>query len=152
MRGKRFASLLVASLLALALMAPAHAANVTVTLRIAVDHYYNPTNVCTLSVPANSDGVVLLDLAVFNGCIQSYQKTYYPQFGGYFIDCINGICNSSAPPFEFWAMRENLYLAGSPSQICASTEYGVSGYRAAAGEELSFTFEGGGLHPVACLD
>lgn len=142
----------VALLAASFVAAPGHAANVDVTLRVATGHYYNPTAICRLSVPENSDGIVVLDAAKVTGCIQSYVAVLYPPYG-YFIDCIDGTCTESSPPYRYWSMRENVNAAGVRSPVCPPTDYGVSGFRANHGDELSFTYETAatGVLPVVCL-
>lgn len=133
MRKARFASLAFGSLLALASFSSAQAAHqVTVTLAVSTHAYPVKDLSCPVSVAHGSNGIALLDAAKSAGCISSYSTITYPGFGT-FISCINQRCGDEAENLylRYWAMREN----------CAYTSYGVDGFRADPGDELSFTFE-----------
>ena len=116
------------------LVQPAHAA-VSVTLRISSYTYALADVTCTLSVSQGADGVAVLTAGVEQLCIEGF-TTHQTSLGTY-LDCIddgtNGNrCGDPYPTFlRFWSMREN----------CEPTGYGVDGFRAAAGDELSFTYE-----------
>lgn len=96
---------------------------------------------CVVIVPESSDGVVVLDAGVGNGCIASYKLVHFP-FGD-FVDCIEPFdvlggsdreefCTVQAGPVlvAFWLMFEN----GSPA--C----YGVRDFRAHSGDVLEFSY------------
>lgn len=121
---------------ALAAAAPGHAGNVSIKLRIANPTYFTPTAVCPVTVAENSDGATVLGAAKTSGCIQSYVLTTY-SFGR-FLSCINNICGDAV---NFWAMRENYNVANARTPVCPSTDYGIDDFRAAGGDELSFTYE-----------
>ncbi len=104
---------------------------VDVTLVISNWSYQLEETSCTVTVPAGSDGLAVLDAAKTSGCIASYTAVYYPEYNDSFIDCINDRCTESVPPFRAWTMREN----------CVLTSYGAQGYSADHGDELSFTYE-----------
>lgn len=108
----------------------AGAGNVSVNLKVSTGHYNVTKTVCSVSVPAASDGVKVLDAARSSGCIRSYTLTYHPVYGPY-VACIDDVCEV---PGTYWAMREN----------CTYTSYGVAGFRSDQGDELSFTYESWG--------
>jgi hypothetical protein len=124
--------------------APAHAATVPVTFGISAVTYAPTAALCELSVPAGADGLVVLDAAVDAGCITSYHAQGPTQFG-YFVDCINEICGETATGMylTYWGMYEN----------GVTTTYGVSDFRAAAGDELTFAYTtwAGCVAPTGCL-
>lgn len=93
---------------------------------------YAPTGVaCPVSVAAGANGLAVLDAAVAKGCIRSYKAETY-SFGA-FVSCINEVCG--APPaalyLTYWEMSEN----GKCTE-----DYGVSGFRADDGDELTFAY------------
>lgn len=135
------AAILVA---ALAGGAPARAGNVTVTLKIGYGAYEAALRSCTLSVPENANGITVLNRAKAALCIVDYKTDTYSF--GQFVQCIDGVCgnpwraaldedpclSSSTCLFGpmYWNMREN----------GTSTDYGVSEFRAAQGDELAFVY------------
>ncbi len=142
--------LIVAALVcstALFVSAPAHAANVSVTLRVSPVTSASPVELtsCAVSVPESSDGIAVLDAAKASGCIDSYKATSY-SFGT-FVTCIDGLCaiaegtDSLADSLvTFWMMSVNK----------ATTSYGVDAYHAKAGDVLEFSYAVSVLCFVPC--
>ncbi len=129
--------------LALLLVLPAVAAEATVSVHLRVDvHTLAPLRECDVTVPAGSNGRVVLAAAVAAGCIDSYEIREY-SFGGA-VRCIDGVCWACTPDATaplvgrvgevcpaYWAMLEN----------GTYTAYGVDGFRAANGDVLQFSYE-----------
>lgn len=122
---------------------PAHAA-VTVTFGLSAGTYAPTGAACALSVPAGADGLAVLDAAKAKGCIASYKAVGPGQFG-YYIACINEVCGdeTSGMYATYWGMYENGVATG----------YGVSDFRAAPGDDLTFAYTtwAGCLLPTGCL-
>jgi hypothetical protein len=116
---------------------PAHAANVSVTLRISPAAPASPVEIksCAVSVPALADGIAVLDAAKASHCIDSYETV---QFGeGAFITCIDDLCglpNGTGLGVDslitFWMMSVNKTIVN----------YGVNQYRAHASDVLEFSY------------
>lgn len=125
-------SLALAAAVAAAVATPAHAANVTVSLALSAGRHAPTGAACTLSVPAGADGVAVLDAAVAQGCLLSYDTVTYPGFGT-FVTCLNEVCGHAGTGTvgTYWNMYEN----------GASTWYGVDGFVADAGDELGFAYQ-----------
>ena len=125
-------TVLAAAALALAAAAPAHAANVTVTLSVSAARYARTGAACTLSVPAGANGIAVLDAAVAQGCLVSYDTVTYPGFGT-FVTCLDQVCgNATAGSVgTYWNMYEN----------GVSTGYGVDAFSAASGDDLGFAYK-----------
>lgn len=138
---RRTLTTLLLALAAAAALPAAASTTVSVDLVISSNHYNVKEKTCAVAVAAGSDGTVVLRAAQSAGCITSF-KTSTHSFGT-FVDCINGRCGDGAPTYlRYWAMREN----------CAYTSYGVDGFRADHGDELSLTFEPWPISslPVVC--
>lgn len=134
----------VAAFLAVGISARADG-NVSVTLHVDLAQYGTGATLaeCDVSVPEEADGIAVLNAAEAQGCIDSWTPKEFP-FGTY-VECINDICaheifivDRSAGAGTYWAMRENGDY----------TLYGVDGFEAQAGDELSFTYETWGLTPL----
>jgi hypothetical protein len=109
---------------------PASAAQVTVRFGLSVGTYAPTGAVCPVKVPAGANGVVVLKAAKAKHCIVSYKLESYSGLGR-FVRCINGLCGIDRPVFlTYWAMYEN----------GGYTPYGVDGFRANSGDELSFVY------------
>ncbi len=143
-RQRVFRSISVLAVLTLFTAAPAHAATVPVTFGISVGTHAPTSALCELSVAAGTDGLVVLEAAVDAGCIQSYHAQGPTEFG-YYVDCINEVCADSVSTLylTYWGMFEN----------GKATSYGVSGFRAAAGDELTFAYTTWApcLLPTGCI-
>jgi hypothetical protein len=122
--------LLTAALATVAVTAaPAHAADVTVHFGLSAGTYAPTGAACTLTVPAGASGLQVLDAAVANLCINSYDTVTF-DFGT-FVSCIDEVCGQTTPAAgTYWNMYEN----------GVSTWYGVDGFSADAGDELSFAY------------
>jgi hypothetical protein len=135
MQGRR--AILVSLIATLAVAGPpARAAgSAPVTLRIASYTYALADEECSVTVAQGANGAAVLSAAVSKGCIRGF--TAHQTSLGNYLDCIddgrNGNrCGDPYPTFlRFWAMREN----------CTVTDYGIDGFSAAPGDELSFTYE-----------
>jgi hypothetical protein len=127
------ATALAAGATTLGAAAPAHATTyVTVHFGLSAGTYA-PTGVaCSLTVPAASDGVAVLDAAVASHCIVSYHTVTYTGFGT-FVDCIDEVCGQflTGSAGTYWNMYEN----------GTSTAYGVDGFAADSGDELVFAYQ-----------
>jgi len=55
---------------------------------------------CTVTVSTGANGLAVLDAAVADGCIDSYDTATFPGFGEY-VTCINDICEAVV---TFWAL------------------------------------------------
>lgn len=131
---RRFRAVAITAAVAMAVITgsgvtPAHASNVNVKFGVSAG-YWAPTGAaCTVSVPAGANGLAVLDAAVADGCILSYDTQ---SFGGQpYVSCINEICQIADGLVSFWAMFEN-------SPIPA--EYGAGDFRADEGDELVFAY------------
>lgn len=134
-------SVVLVAVVVAALGAPsAQAANVTVRLGVSAGTYAPTGELCALSIPADANGVAVLDAAVAAGCITSYETTT-SSFGTY-LSCLNDVCGdtTSGLYLTYWSMYEN----------GAYTDYGVDGFRAADGDELTFAYKEG-VSWVACM-
>lgn len=135
-----FVPRVAASLLTLALVfapvAGRAATNVPVTLRSATLAYANADVVCQVSIPAGSNGLVVLDAAVAKGCVKKYETTTFGT--GKFLQClddgINGNrCGDPGPGYlRYWAFREDCNYV---------QDHGLEGFVATANKELSLTYE-----------
>lgn len=134
---RRAAVAFAAAMMMLVALSAQAAGSVSVTLKVSKAHY-SIGETCQVSVTEGSNGVAVLAAAVSTGCIDSYKAVSHPTFGTY-ISCIDGLCDV---PGTYWAMREN----------CTYTDYGVDGFYANAGDELSFTYESWGhfVLPAPC--
>jgi opacity protein-like surface antigen len=133
-------SFLIATVLAAAAATPAQAANVGVTLDVSLGNDLADYKDCAVSVPANSDGFDVLDRAVAQGCISSYDAVDYGSFGRY-LTCIDEICGQDAPT---WALPVPVAYVGTTWSFTLNDQYasvGLDSYVARAGDELGLTFE-----------
>lgn len=133
MRKARAILVIVAALGTLITLSSAQAAHpITVTLAVSTHAYPVKDSNCPVSVAHGVDGIAVLDAAKATGCITSYTTIEYPGLGT-FVRCIDQRCGDGPQNqyLRYWAMREN----------CIYTSYGVDGFRADAGDELSFTYE-----------
>lgn len=120
--------IMIAAILAVAAsVAPAHAAQVQVTLDLSALEPVARVEYakCGVSVAANSDGIAVLEAAKNTGCIDSYEITA-TSFGPY-VSCIDGICDSAA---TYWRMT----VDGQYSLV------GVADFKATAGKVLGFSY------------
>jgi hypothetical protein len=109
---------------------PANAAPVSVKFVRSIGTKLPIGALCQLTVPAGSNGLVVLDKAVKKHCITSYKAKYFPGFG-HFVDCIDRLCSIFTPTYVgYWAMYEN----------GAYTTYGVDDFKANAGDTLMFVY------------
>lgn len=108
--------------------APAEASTVTVKLGITAGAYAPTGAACTLEVSPGANGMSVLGAAVAKGCIVSYQTTTYAGYGT-FVRCVNEVCQVNEAT-TFWMMSEN----------GVATSYGVDGFSAQDGDELTFTY------------
>ncbi|HEX9696566.1 MAG TPA: hypothetical protein VGB64_09685 [Actinomycetota bacterium] len=111
--------------------APAHAATVTVAVRIAAGGHAAAIKDCpAVSVPAGANGGAVLTAAVAQGCIRSFQT----HSSGAYVTCIDPgatpVCEIGDGLVAFWAVYED----GDVS------ETGISGFTAAQGKELAFAY------------
>lgn len=131
---RRLGLAVLSAALIVGIVAPAHAANVTVLFSAmytrAAGAQQVPGALCPVSVPEGSDGVAVLSAAKTAGCIASYETL---SFGfGRFVNCIGGVCGGEGPGgYWYWGM----HLQGVP------TCYGVDDYRAANGDHLMFAYQ-----------
>lgn len=111
---------------------PAHAAGVNVTFGLSAGTWAPTGAACSLFVEAGADGTAVLDAAVAAHCIVSYRATA-TSFGTY-IECIDEVCAEPAAPNagSYWSMFEN----------GAETGYGVDGFSAGEGDDLTFAYTG----------
>jgi hypothetical protein len=134
-RRSRLGLAAVAAALIVGLVAPAHAANVTVLASFvytsAAGAQQVPGAVCPVTVAENTDGTVVLNAAKAAGCISSYATTTFPE--GTFVDCISGVCGKEDPADVYWYWGIHLNVAPTP--------YGVDGYKAKNGDHLMFAYE-----------
>lgn len=130
--GKGFFVGKAAAFAALAMLSavPAQAANVTVNFGVSAGTHA-PAAACALSVPAGSDGEVVLSAAKAKGCIVSYRVQRHPSFGA-FVSCINEVCGEPATGFSLTYWR--FFVDGAPAP------YGVSDYSARNGGEVVFAY------------
>ncbi|HVL89112.1 MAG TPA: hypothetical protein VM841_02635 [Actinomycetota bacterium] len=110
---------------------PAHAANVTVKVRIAAGGHAGAIKDCAaVSVPAGANGLTVLGAAVAQGCIKSFQTAS----GGAYVTCIDpgqaSLCEVAGGLVTFWAVYDN----GRASTT------GISGFAASQGRELAFAY------------
>jgi hypothetical protein len=130
------ARLLAAAIAAAALggvPGPAHAlAPVHVTFGLSAGTYAPTGAACSLTVDAGADGIAVLDAAQAAHCIVSYRTVTYPGFGT-FVTCIDEVCGEAATGASgtYWNMYEN----------GASTAYGVDGFVADEGDDLTFAYQ-----------
>ncbi len=112
--------------------APAHAAGVNVHLGLSAGTWAPTGAACNLFVEAGADGTAVLDAAVAAHCIVSYRATA-TSFGTY-IECIDEVCAvpAASNAGTYWSMFEN----GS------ETGYGVDGFAADEGDDLTFAYTG----------
>ncbi|MCA1834089.1 MAG: DUF4430 domain-containing protein [Actinomycetota bacterium] len=135
--GKGFLLGLVAVMATIGGTVPAHASNVSLTLRVSPGDAASPVPIaqCPVSVPASADGIAVLDAATASHCISGYDTVTYAGYGT-FVTCIDGICgqpNAQTPVdglATFWHMFENKQ----------STSHGVDAYTAASGDVLEFSY------------
>jgi hypothetical protein len=116
----------------LGIAAPAQATNITVNFGLSAARHA-PTGVaCPVSVPAGSDGVVVLEAAKTKHCIESYETVTHPTLGRY-VQCIDRVCGAPGEALflTYWAF----YVNGQYSDV------GVDLYQAAAGDEVVFAYE-----------
>lgn len=106
---------------------PAHAGTVTVKFGLSAGAYA-PSEVCAVSVPADSNGIAVLDAAKAAHCIVSYVVE------GGLVACIDEVCGWPREPYStahlYWAM----FLNGGYAQV------GVEDYQAAAEDRLGFSY------------
>lgn len=109
---------------------PAHASDVVVTFGVSAGTYAPTGAACPLTVPLGANGIAVLNAAVANGCITSYQAQSF-DFGT-FVSCIDEVCGQTVAGTAgtYWNMYEN----------GVSTFYGVDGFSADNGDELSFAY------------
>ena len=128
--------LLSAALAAVALAGLPSAAHATGTVTVEFGlaaGTYAPTGVaCPVTVAAGADGIAVLDAAQSAHCITSYQTVTFPGFGT-FVTCIDDVCGEAltGTTGTYWNMYEN----------GASTAFGVDGFVADEGDELSFAYQ-----------
>jgi hypothetical protein len=93
----------------------------------------SPASACTVTVPADADGIAVLDAAVASGCIGSYHAQQFPGLG-HFVDAIDGVTDGEDDVglCEFWSYSEN----GVPA-----LDHGVDGFRASDGSSIEFVLE-----------
>lgn len=127
---KLFALLAILAVAPLALAAPANAAEETVVATLVVD-LVHPTlpdqRSCDVVVPAGSNVGDLLDAAVDQGCLSSWESSSFPGFGRY-VTCIDGICEQVV---TFWAFRVDGAFSNS----------GIDATPVLAGSSYQFTYE-----------
>jgi hypothetical protein len=125
-------TLALAAAVTAALATPAHAASVPVSLALSAGTHAPTGAACALSVPAGANGLAVLDAAVAQGCLVSYDTVTYPGFGT-FVTCLDEVCGNAGTGTvgTYWNMYEN----------GASTWYGVDGFVADAGDELGFAYQ-----------
>jgi hypothetical protein len=128
----RIHALVLAAVALAATAVPAHASDVTVSLAVSAGRYAPTGAACALSVPAGATGVDVLDAAVAQHCVTSYDTVTYPGFGT-FLTCLDEVCGNGGTGTvgTYWNMYEN----------GASTAYGVDGFSAADGDELGFAYQ-----------
>lgn len=118
------------------LVAPAHAANVTVLVSVVYTRDPGPHQAsgaaCAVSVAENADGLAVLSAAKSAGCIRSYTTITFPGFGT-FIDCISDVCGVEDPDDFYWYWGIHLNLV--------PTAFGVDGYRAHNADHLMFLYQ-----------
>lgn len=127
---KRFFSLALIVLASLATV-PASAANVTVGFGLSAGAYAPTEVACQLSVPANANGIAVLDAAVAQNCIVSYETKTFAGFGS-FVSCVDEVCGDEATGFglTYWKYYKN----GVPATS------GIDNFRAAAGSSIVLSF------------
>lgn len=115
---------------AIGVAVPAHAATVSMTLRIAAGGNPGAVKTCPVSVPAGANGKAVLDAAVASRCITSYQTNS----GGAYLTCIDPgaapVCEVGDGLVTFWA----IYVDGR------TAEQGILGFSAAQGRQLTFAY------------
>jgi hypothetical protein len=140
-RRHRLGLMAVAAALIVGLVAPAHAANVTVLVSVAYTRAAGaqqvPGALCPVTVAQDADGVVVLNAAKAAGCISSFSTSTFPGIG-VFLDCISDVCGIEDPDEVYWYWGIHLNIA--------PTTYGVDGYRAKDADHLLFLYE---LFPCA---
>jgi hypothetical protein len=128
-RTGRVFSFVIAALCVLA-VTPARAANVTVTLQI--DLGYAPAAAeyaaCTVSVPDQAPGLVVLDAAKAKGCISGYETVVFS--GKHYISCIDDICQVADGLATYWRMTVN------DAYVC----FGADDFRSTNGKKLGFAY------------
>lgn len=137
-------------LAALGFTAPAHATDTSVHLDVDVDLFTVEEHAdCDVTVPAESDGLDVLDEAVDQGCIDSYVPE---DFGfGKYIACIDDICEQPSAyaidqPSPFPVVSWLIYLEDG-----SFAEVGVSELAFPTdGDTLSFSYEPWPVH-AACF-
>lgn len=130
---RRHRILAFSALLAVAaLAAPAHAANVTVKLRISAGGYAAALVQCDgLSVPDGANGVSVLQAATSKGCIGGFKTTTFA-FGTY-VTCVTvnvEVCEQAGGLATFWAYYKNGAMATT----------GIDQFNAKAGNELALAY------------
>ena len=111
----------------------AHAVDsVHVTFGLSAGTYAPTGAACSLTVPAGADGVTVLEAARAQLCIVSYRVTGFPGFGT-FVECIDEVCGEpvTSASGTYWNMYEN----------GTSTSYGVDGFVADEGDDLTFAYQ-----------
>lgn len=128
---------------AIGLAAPAAAIDdVTVTLEVAVLEtvpFTVPTR-CDLEVPSGSDGIDVLEEALDEYCIVSYDTVDFGGELGEFVTCINELCGQSicvdgCTAGSFWA----LLVDGMAAEV------GVSNMSFTDGAVLGFDYDTWGV-------
>jgi hypothetical protein len=119
---------------------PAHAAPVAVHFGTSAGTWAPTGLACTVFVEAGADGTTVLQAALAAHCIVSFH-TQSTSFGTY-VDCIDLVCAAPVTPVDgvpvtsatgtYWAMYEN----------GAETGYGVDGFSADQGDDLTFAYTG----------
>ena len=96
-RARRLFGLGIAGLVAVSMSTsmstPAQASGVDVQLAVSAGTYLPTGAACTVSVPAGSNGLTVLDAAKAKGCIDSYETRAYSY--GTFVSCLDGVCDAS---------------------------------------------------------
>lgn len=129
--------LLVVCITTVAPARPASASTATVHLDVDAATAV-PLADCDVTVPVDANGIAVLDQALADGCIDSYESVTFAGIGEKVI-CINDICETPAETLN--ALTWIIYVDGSPSDL------GVSDLRFPQhGSTLEFSYEPWVIH------
>lgn len=104
----------------------AGSASTTVTLEISLADPSAPSvKTCDVAIATPTTGAAVLDAAVAQGCISSWEAQEYPGYGRY-VTCIDGVC---AVLGTYWGYLINDETAcggvdNTPYQACAELQNG----------------------------
>lgn len=135
---RRLAVLLLPLVPLFAFVTPARAADVTVTLEAEIADVvpFSVSVNCDLEVDSGSDGIDVLNEAVDELCIESYDSVDFGGSLGEFVTCINRLCGQAVcvdgcQGGTFWA----IYVNGTSSSV------GVSNMSFTTDATLGFNYE-----------